>query len=89
MFEVLEAIKPLGEEYVKVARKGFEQRWFDVMPNEGKRSGAYSSGSYDTQPYILLNHTDSIGDVFTIAHELGHSIHSYYTRKTQPFIYGS
>ena len=86
---VLEAIKPLGEEYVKVARKGFEQRWFDVMPNEGKRSGAYSSGSYDTQPYILLNHTDSIGDVFTIAHELGHSMHSYYTRKTQQFIYGS
>lgn len=86
---VLEAIKPLGEEYVKVARKGFEQRWFDVMPNVGKRSGAYSSGSYDTQPYILLNHTDSIGDVFTIAHELGHSMHSYYTRKTQPFIYGS
>lgn len=86
---VLEAVKPLGEEYVKVARKGFEQRWFDVMPNEGKRSGAYSSGSYDTQPYILLNHTDSIGDVFTIAHELGHSMHSYYTRKTQPFIYGS
>lgn len=86
---VLEAIKPLGEEYVKIARKGFEQRWFDVMPNEGKRSGAYSSGSYDTQPYILLNHTDSIGDVFTIAHELGHSMHSYYTRKTQPFIYGS
>ena len=86
---VLEAIKPLGEEYVEVARKGFEQRWFDVCPNEGKRSGAYSSGSYDTQPYILLNHTNTIGDVFTIAHELGHSMHSYYTRKTQPFIYGS
>ena len=86
---VLEAIKPLGEEYVEVARKGFEQRWFDVMPNEGKRSGAYSSGSYDTQPYILLNHTNTIGDVFTIAHELGHSMHSYYTRKTQPYIYGS
>ncbi|WP_416334824.1 oligoendopeptidase F [Anaerococcus sp. DFU013_CI05] len=86
---VLEAIKPLGEEYVEVARKGFEQRWFDVMPNEGKRSGAYSSGSYDTQPYILLNHTNTIGDVFTIAHELGHSMHSYYTRKNQPYIYGS
>lgn len=86
---VLEAIKPLGEEYVEVARKGFEQRWFDVMPNEGKRSGAYSSGSYDTQPYILLNHTNNIDDVFTIAHELGHSMHSYYTRKTQPFIYGA
>ncbi len=86
---VLEAIKPLGEEYVEVARKGFEQRWFDVMPNEGKRSGAYSSGSYDTQPYILLNYNNSIDDVFTIAHELGHSMHSYYTRKNQPFIYGS
>ena len=86
---VLEAIKPLGEEYVEVARKGFDQRWFDVMPNEGKRSGAYSSGSYDTQPYILLNHTNTIGDVFTIAHELGHSMHSYYTRKNQPYIYGS
>lgn len=86
---VLEAIKPLGAEYVDVARKGFEQRWFDVMPNEGKRSGAYSSGSYDTQPYILLNHTNTIGDVFTIAHELGHSMHSYYTRSNQPYIYGS
>lgn len=86
---VLEAIKPLGEEYVSVARDGFNQRWFDVCPNEGKRSGAYSSGSYDTQPYILLNHNDTINDVFTIAHELGHSMHSYYTRKTQPFVYGS
>lgn len=86
---VLEAIKPLGEEYVKVAREGFEKRWFDVMPNEGKRSGAYSSGSYDTQPFILLNHTNSINDLFTIVHELGHSMHSYYTRREQPYYYGS
>lgn len=86
---VLEAIKPLGEEYVKVAREGFEKRWFDVMPNEGKRSGAYSSGSYDTQPFILLNHTNSINDIFTIVHELGHSMHSYYTRREQPYYYGS
>ena len=86
---VLEAIKPLGEEYVKVAREGFESRWFDVMPNEGKRSGAYSSGSYDTQPFILLNHTNTINDLFTIVHELGHSMHSYYTRSTQPYEYGS
>ena len=86
---VLEAIKPLGEEYVKVAREGFEKRWFDVCPNEGKRSGAYSSGSYDTQPFILLNHTNTINDVFTIVHELGHSMHSYYTRSTQPYAYGS
>ena len=86
---VLEAIKPLGEEYVKVAKEGFETRWFDVMPNEGKRSGAYSSGSYDTQPFILLNHTNSINDLFTIVHELGHSMHSYYTRREQPYHYGS
>ena len=86
---VLEAIKPLGEEYVKVAKEGFETRWFDVMPNEGKRSGAYSSGSYDTQPFILLNHTNSINDLFTIIHELGHSMHSYYTRREQPYHYGS
>ena len=86
---VLEAIKPLGEEYVKVAREGFETRWFDVMPNDGKRSGAYSSGSYDTQPFILLNHTNSINDLFTIVHELGHSMHSYYTRSEQPYAYGS
>ena len=86
---VLEAIKPLGEEYVKVAKEGFEKRWFDVMPNEGKRSGAYSSGSYDTQPFILLNHTNSINDLFTIIHELGHSMHSYYTRREQPYHYGS
>lgn len=86
---VLEAIKPLGEDYVEVARKGFESRWFDVMPNEGKRSGAYSSGSYDTQPFILLNHTNSINDLFTIVHELGHSMHSYYTRTSQPYAYGS
>ena len=86
---VLEAIKPLGEEYVKVAREGFEKRWFDVIPNEGKRSGAYSSGSYDTQPFILLNHTNSINDLFTIVHELGHSMHSYYTRREQPYYYGS
>ncbi len=85
---VLEALKPLGEEYIRVAREGFDKRWYDVLPNDGKRSGAYSSGSYDTQPYILLNHTNTIGDVFTIAHELGHSMHSYYTRSNQPYQYG-
>lgn len=85
---VLEALKPLGEDYVKVAREGFESRWFDVIPNKGKRSGAYSSGSYDTQPFILLNYTNTIDDVFTVAHELGHSMHSYYTRTNQPFAYG-
>lgn len=86
---VLEAIKPLGEEYVKVAREGFETGWFDVCPNKGKRGGAYSSGAYDTQPFILLNYTNTIDDVFTVIHELGHSMHSYYTRSTQRYQYGS
>ncbi|MDO5725789.1 MAG: oligoendopeptidase F [Tissierellia bacterium] len=85
---VLEAIKPLGEEYVKIATEGLNSRWCDVYPNKGKRSGAYSSGVYDTQPYILLNFNGTIDDVFTLAHELGHSMHSYYTRNNQPFIYG-
>lgn len=86
---VLEAIKPLGEEYVEVAKKGFERGWFDVCPNKGKRGGAYSSGSYDTQPFILLNYTNTIDDVFTVIHELGHSMHSYYTRSNQEYQYGS
>lgn len=86
---VLEAIKPLGEEYVKVAREGFDTGWFDVCPNKGKRGGAYSSGAYDTQPFILLNYTNTIDDVFTVIHELGHSMHSYYTRSTQKYQYGS
>ncbi|MDO4595228.1 MAG: oligoendopeptidase F [Tissierellia bacterium] len=86
---VLEALKPLGDEYVEIAKKGFEDRWFDVCPNEGKRSGAYSSGCYDSDPYILLNYTNNLDSIFTVAHELGHSMHSYLTRNTQPFVYGS
>lgn len=86
---IMEAIKPLGEDYVKQAARGFEERWFDVLPNTGKRSGGYSSGSYDTEPYILLNYNDSLDSMFTTVHELGHSMHSYYTRSNQPYIYGS
>ncbi|WP_311370433.1 oligoendopeptidase F [Anaerococcus hydrogenalis] len=85
---ILKALAPLGEDYIKKAREGFDDRWFDVMENDGKRSGGYSSGSYDTEPYILLNYNDSLDSLFTTAHELGHSMHSYYTRKTQPYIYG-
>ncbi|MDU5504850.1 MAG: oligoendopeptidase F [Anaerococcus vaginalis] len=85
---ILKALAPLGEDYIKKAREGFDDRWFDVMENEGKRSGGYSSGSYDTEPYILLNYNDSLDSLFTTAHELGHSMHSYYTRKTQPYVYG-
>ncbi|TRM11929.1 oligoendopeptidase F [Lentibacillus cibarius] len=86
---VLEGLKPLGEDYVSILKKGFESRWIDVEESKGKRSGAYSSGAYGTHPYILLNWQDKVNDVFTLAHELGHSLHSYYTRKNQPFRYGN
>lgn len=83
-----EGLAPLGEEYIAQVRKGIKAGWIDVYENQGKTSGAYSFGSYDSMPYILLNYTDSLKDVFTIVHEMGHSMHSYYTRKTQPFTYG-
>ncbi|WP_099222061.1 oligoendopeptidase F [Listeria costaricensis] len=85
---VLEGLKPLGDEYQQILRKAFDERWIDVVENKGKRSGAYSSGAYSTNPYILLNWQDNINNVFTLAHELGHSVHSYYTRNYQPYIYG-
>lgn len=81
------ALKPLGEEYIDIFQKGIDSRWVDVYENQNKTNGAYSWGSYDTQPYILLNYTNTLSDVSTLAHEMGHSIHSYYTRKEQPFIY--
>ncbi|HEY8364015.1 MAG TPA: oligoendopeptidase F [Haloplasmataceae bacterium] len=85
---VLKGLSVLGEEYNQILQEGFNNRWIDVEENKGKRSGAYSSGSYGTNPYILLNWQDNIDNTFTLAHELGHSIHSYYTRKNQPFCYG-
>ncbi len=85
---VVSALSPLGKEYVDALRKGLASRWVDVYENEGKTSGAYSSGSYGTNPFILLNYQGMLNDVFTIAHELGHSMHSYFTRTTQPFVYG-
>lgn len=86
---ILDALKPLGDEYVSLLEKAFEERWIDYAVNEGKRSGAYSSGSYDTNPYILISWTNSVDNLFTLAHELGHSIHSYYTRNNQPYVYGN
>jgi len=86
---VLDSLQPLGEDYVNIVKQGFEDRWIDVEENVGKRSGAYSSGAYGTNPYILLNWQDSVNDLFTLTHELGHSVHSYYTRKTQPYRYGN
>ena len=85
---ILKGLHPLGDDYRKILEEGFNSRWIDVYENPGKRSGAYSSGCYDSQPYILLNYHDTLDNVFTIAHELGHSVHSYLTRKNQPFIYG-
>ncbi|MFS0634520.1 oligoendopeptidase F [Mesobacillus foraminis] len=86
---ILKGLAPMGEEYLGLLREGFENRWIDVQENKGKRSGAYSSGSYGTNPYILMNWQDNVNNLFTLAHELGHSLHSYYTRNTQPYAYGS
>ena len=84
---VLQSVKPLGEQVSKVIAQGFEERWVDVLENEGKTSGAFSDGSYLTPPYMLLNYSDRLGDVFTLAHEWGHSLHSYLARETQPYVY--
>lgn len=83
---ILESLKPLGQEYVSTVEKAFKERWIDVYPSEGKASGAYSNGSdYDGHPYILMNYNDLYSDVSTLTHELGHTMHSYYSNKTQPF----
>ncbi len=79
---------PLGEDYISIMDEGLNSRWIDVYENEGKTSGAYSFGTYDSPPYIMLNYTNTIKDVFTTAHEMGHSMHSYYTRNHQPYVYG-
>ena len=85
---VLTSLQPLGDEYITTLRKGIDKGWIDVYENPGKRSGAYSSGAYLTQPYVLLNFSGTLNDIFTIAHELGHSMHSHYTRKNNPYVYG-
>ncbi|ASS77249.1 oligoendopeptidase F [Tumebacillus algifaecis] len=85
----LDALQPLGEEYVATVQRAFDERWVDVYPNEGKRTGAYSWGTYTSSPYLFLNYTETLDDVFTTVHELGHSLHSYYTMKEQPFTYGN
>lgn len=86
---VLKGLAPLGDEYNNILKEGFENRWVDVYENKGKRSGAYSSGTFGTNPYILMNWQDNVNNLFTLAHEFGHSVHSYYTRKTQPYPYGN
>ncbi|MEG2323055.1 MAG: oligoendopeptidase F [Anaerovoracaceae bacterium] len=84
-----DGLAPLGKEYIDRMNKGIDAGWIDVYENQGKTSGAYSFGSYDSMPYILLNYTNTLKDVFTIVHEMGHSMHSSYTREFQPYSYGS
>jgi oligoendopeptidase F len=79
----LKALAPLGEEYLSIVRQAYEDRWIDVCENEGKRSGAYSSGVYGVHPYMLLNYTDTLDDVFTLVHEMGHSMHTWYSEHAQ------
>lgn len=86
--KTLESLAIMGEDYQRVLGEAFDDRWIDVLENKGKRSGAYSSGSYDSNPYILLNWHDSLDNLYTLVHELGHSVHSYLTRKYQPYVYG-
>ncbi|WP_215190859.1 oligoendopeptidase F [Exiguobacterium sp. s7] len=85
---MVEGLAPLGDEYVQIVKDGLDSRWVDVRETRGKRSGAYSSGAYDTQPFILMNWQDNVNNLFTLAHEFGHSVHSYYTRASQPYPYG-
>ncbi|BAE83680.1 hypothetical protein DSY1891 [Desulfitobacterium hafniense Y51] len=82
-----EGLKPLGSDYGKVLEEGFTSHWIDVYENQGKTSGAYSWGTYRSHPYVLLNHQDTLDSMFTIAHEMGHSLHTYFSNRTQPHIY--
>ncbi|WP_294372788.1 oligoendopeptidase F [uncultured Clostridium sp.] len=84
---VLDALKPLGEEYLNIFKSGINEGWIDIYENKGKKGGAYSWGGYDTMPYVLLNYNNEMEDVSTLAHEMGHSIHSYYSRKEQSYYY--
>lgn len=86
--EVLKVTKVLGREYNSIVKEALNNRWVDVVENKGKTSGAYSSGMYDTNPYILLNWQDNLNNLYTLIHEMGHSVHSYYTHHNQPYIYG-
>ena len=84
---VYDALAPMGEEYRAILQKGFTEGWIDVYENKNKRSGAYSWGAYGTHPYVLLNHKENLNSVFTLAHEMGHAIHTYYSNHTQPVTY--
>lgn len=85
---VIKALEPLGKEYVKILADGLENGWVDVYENIGKRSGAYSWGAYGTHPFVSLNYDNTLNNMFTLAHEMGHAMHSHYTWANQPFVYG-
>ncbi|MBO9604348.1 MAG: oligoendopeptidase F [Paenibacillaceae bacterium] len=85
--KVAESLKPLGQNYLNILQEGFDKGWIDIYENEGKRSGAYSWGAYGTHPYVLLNHKDNLNSMFTLAHEMGHAIHSYLSDSTQEYRY--
>lgn len=84
---ILEALKPLGEEYLTILKQGLKDKWVDKYENKGKRSGAYSTGCYDTNPYILMNFNGRLSDIFTLAHEIGHSMHTYFSKRKQSPVY--
>ncbi|MBM7664910.1 oligoendopeptidase F [Solibacillus kalamii] len=84
---MVESFAPLGKEYQEIVEKGLESRWVDVLENKGKRSGAYSSGTFGTNPYVLMNWQNNVNNLYTLAHEFGHSMHSYYSRANQPYQY--
>ncbi len=86
---VLEGLKPMGKEYLANFQKGLDSRWIDVYETEGKGSGAYQWGTYTSHPYLLLNYSKTLESVFTLAHEMGHAMHSYYTNRNEPYIYGN
>ena len=84
---IIEALAPMGDEYISLLKKGRNHRWIDVYENKGKRSGAYSWGAYGTHPYVLLNHSNNVNSMFTLTHEMGHALHTHYSNTNQPYVY--
>ena len=86
---IIKALEPMGQDYVTLIKRAFDEKWIDVYENEGKRGGAYSWGSYDSHPYILMSYNNDLNSMFTLIHELGHSMHSYLSHESQPYLYSS